>query len=86
MNREPSVPVKKATKMMNSEDDNFMKQHLKLRYTEGDVWFYLKAETEKDSEAMLMVVIGFNVASYDIAVISLALIVVLDHVLQLKLA
>ena len=35
---------------------------------------------------MLMVVIGFNVASYDIAVISLALIVVLDHVLQLKLA
>ena len=65
MNRKPSVPVKKAVKMMNSEDDNFMKQHLKLRYTEGDVWFYLKAETEKDSEAMLKVIIRINAASYD---------------------
>ena len=49
------MPVKQATKMMNSEEDNFMKQHLKLRYTAGHVWFYLKAETKDDSEAMLKV-------------------------------
>ena len=49
------MPVKKATKMMISEEDNFLKQHLKLRYTDGHVWFYLKAETKDDSEAMLEV-------------------------------
>lgn len=40
---------------MNNDEDNFMKQHLKLQYTEGDVWFYLKAETKEDSEEMLKV-------------------------------
>ena len=65
LNRKPSVPVKQATKMMNSEEDNFMKQHLKLRYTDGHVWFYLKAENEDDSEAMLKVNFGLKfVACY----------------------
>ena len=53
LSRKPSGPVIEATKMMNSED-NFMKKHSKLRYTEkGHVWFYLKAETEEDSEVLL---------------------------------
>lgn len=60
LNREPSVPVKNARRMMNNDEDNFMKQHLKLRYTEGDVWFYLKAETKEDSEEMLQVYILSN--------------------------
>lgn len=55
LGREPSVPVEEARRMMNSEEDNFMKQHLKLQYTKGHVWIYLKAENKTDSEAMLMV-------------------------------
>ena len=81
LNRKPFVPVKKTVKMMNSEDDNFMKQHLKLRYTEGDVWFYLKAETEKDSETMLKVIIRINAASYDN---SLALVLLSRKLLREK--
>ena len=42
--------------MMNADADNFMKQHLKLRYTKGHVWLYLKAETREDSEMMLKVI------------------------------
>ena len=54
LGREPSVPVKKATAMMNS-DKNFMKKHSKLRYKKGQFWIYLKAETKEDSESLLKV-------------------------------
>ena len=60
LNREPSTPVKDARKMMNSDADNFMKQHLKLRYTKGHVWLYLKAETREDSEMMLKVLLNLG--------------------------
>ena len=49
------MPVEEARKMMNCEEENFMKQHLKLKYTEGDMWIFLKATTKEDSEAMLTV-------------------------------
>ena len=51
----PSVPVKDAAEMMNSDETNFMKRHTKLRYTKGHVWLYLKAETKDDCEEMLKV-------------------------------
>ncbi len=41
--------------MMNSEENNFMKKHSKLKYKRGHVWVYLKAETKDDSEALLQV-------------------------------
>jgi len=51
-----SPPVVKAADMMNSEEENFMHVHRKLKYSKkGHVWLYLKAETKEDSEAMLKV-------------------------------
>ena len=55
LGREPSIPVRDATKMMNSEEDNFMQQHLKVKYTEGHVWINLKAGKKEDCEALLKV-------------------------------
>ena len=54
LKRKLFAPVKKARQMMNS-DDNFMKQHLKLRYTSGHMWIFLKAEIKQYSEEMLQV-------------------------------
>ena len=54
LGRQPSKPVEEATDLMNS-DDNFMKKHSKLSYKKGHVWFFLKAQTEEDSEALLQV-------------------------------
>lgn len=55
LGRTVSTPVQQATDMMNSDADNFMKKHSKLKYTSGDVWIYLKAETKQDCEDLLQV-------------------------------
>lgn len=55
LDQKPSIPVRDAAKMMNSDEDNFMKKHPKLRYTEGHVWIYLKADMKDDCEQMLEV-------------------------------
>lgn len=55
LGRNPSAPVKEAITMMNSDENNFMKKHSKLRYGKGHVWIYLKAETKQDSEDMWQV-------------------------------
>ncbi len=51
--KELSPPAKEAADQM--ENDNFMKQHKKLRYTKGDIWMYLKADEESDATALLKV-------------------------------
>ena len=55
LERKPSIPVKKAARMMGSDRTNFMKRHHKLKYTKGHIWFYLKTETKEDCEDMLKV-------------------------------
>ena len=61
LNKLPSPPVLSAAKMMQSQDENFMKNQPKLRYTKGNIWLFLKAESKDDSEKLLAV--SFNYMS-----------------------
>lgn len=55
LHRKPSSPVLEAARILNSDHENFMKSHPKLKYTAGHMWLYLKTDTENDSKALLQV-------------------------------
>ena len=48
----PFSPIQDAARLLNSDQDNYLKNHPKLRYTEGHVWLYLKASTQKECESL----------------------------------
>lgn len=48
----PFIPIQDAARLLNSDQDNYLKNHPKLSYTEGHLWLYLKADTEKDCESL----------------------------------
>lgn len=55
LHQKPSSPIQDAVRILNSDHDNFMKNHPKLRYTAGHLWLYLKADTNADCETLLEV-------------------------------
>lgn len=55
LNKMASAPVVSAAEMMGSREENFMRKQPKLRYTKGNVWLFLKAETKDNSERLLAV-------------------------------
>lgn len=55
LHRKPSSLILDAARILNSDQDNYMKTHPKLKYTAGHLWLYLKADTEENCEDLLKV-------------------------------
>lgn len=47
-------PLEEAIELLKP-DANFVQQSSRLAYTEGDMWFYLKAEEQQDCKTLLEV-------------------------------